>query len=108
MNETTRGVNPAMEEAFAAFVQAQENGQVDVARQLLRDHPGLAEEVAMFYALCTRVPKPWDSSVNSLDGRTLGDFELLHQLDVGGQGVVYKARQRSLQTVVAVKVMRHD
>jgi len=108
MNETTLGVNPAMEEAFAAFVQAQENGQAEAARQLLRNHPGLAEEVAMFYALCARVPKPWDSSVNSQDGRTIGDFELLHELGRGGEGVVYKARQKSLQRVVAVKVMRHE
>ena len=108
MNETTLDENPVMEEAFAAFVQAQENGQAEAARQLLRDHPGLAEEVAMFYALCARVPKPWDSSVNSQDGRTIGDFELLHELGRGGEGVVYKARQKSLQRVVAVKVMRHE
>lgn len=108
MNETTLGENPIHEEAFAAFVQAQENGQADAARQLLRDHPGLAEEVAMFYALCERVPKPWDSSCNSQDGRTIGDFELLHELGRGGEGVVYKARQKSLQRVVAVKVMRHE
>lgn len=108
MNETTIGENSAMEEAFAAFVQAQENGKADAARQLLRDHAGLAEEVAMFHALCARVPKPWDSSVSSQDGRTIGDFELLHELGRGGEGVVYKARQKSLQRVVAVKVMRHE
>jgi tRNA A-37 threonylcarbamoyl transferase component Bud32 len=108
MNESTLGENPVIEEAFAAFVQAQENGQTDAARQLMRDHPGLAEEVAMFYALCARVPQPWDSSVNSYDGQTIGDFELLHELGRGGEGVVYKARQKSLQRVVAVKVMRHE
>jgi serine/threonine protein kinase len=108
MNETTVGENPAREEAFAAFVQAQENGHAQVARQLLREHPGLAEEVAMFYALCARVPKPWDSSVNAQDGRTIGDFELLHELGRGGEGVVYKAKQKSLQRVVAVKMMRHE
>jgi serine/threonine-protein kinase len=99
----------ALDEAFAAFVQAQENGQQDAAHQLLSDHEGLAQQVALFYALCARVPQPWDSSVNSYDGRTIGDFELLHELGRGGEGVVYKARQKSLQRrLVAVKVMRHE
>ena len=108
MYETTLGENPGLEEAFAAFVQAQENGKAEDARKLLRDHAGLAEEVAMYYALCARVPKPWDSSVNSQDGRTIGDFELVHELGRGAEGVVYKARQKTLKTVVAVKVMRHE
>ncbi len=106
MNESTLGENPVIDEAFAAYVQAQENGKAEAARTILRENPGLAEEVAMFYALCARVPQPWDSSVNSYDGRTIGDFELLHELGRGGEGVVYKARQKSLQRVVAVKVMR--
>jgi hypothetical protein len=88
MNESTLGENPVTDDAFAAFVQAQENGQAEAARQILRDHVGLAEEVAMFYALCARVPRPWDSSVNTYDGRTIGDFELLHELGRGGEGVV--------------------
>ena len=108
MNETTVGPNSVLEEAFAAYVQAQENGQQDAARQLLREHPGLAEEVATYYALCARVPKPWDASVNSYDGRTIGDFDLLHELGRGAEGVVYKARQKSLQRMVALKVMRHE
>jgi serine/threonine-protein kinase len=105
--DSTIGFDEALDEAFAAFLQAQECGQADAARHMLRDYPGLAERVATFYALCTRVPQPWDSSVNSYDGRTLGDFELLHELGRGGEGVVYKARQKSLGRVVAVKVMRH-
>jgi serine/threonine-protein kinase len=106
--DSTIGFDDALDEAFAAFLQAQESGQEDAARQLLRDHPGLAERAAMFSALCARVPRPWDSSATSYDGRTIGDFELLHELGRGGEGVVYKARQKSLQRQVAVKVMRHE
>jgi WD40 repeat protein/tRNA A-37 threonylcarbamoyl transferase component Bud32 len=42
------------------------------------------------------------------DGRRVGDYELIEQIGYGGMGIIYKARQISLQRLVALKMIRPD
>src|SRR5262249_7850561 len=88
-------------------------------------HPDLAEELRSYFAGCDELellcrPANAGSATEHISGpvpeepaaeggtRQVGDYELLGQLGEGGMGIIYKARQRSLQRLVALKMIRPD
>jgi len=109
---------------LAAYLDAAAAGQAPDRAELLARHPDLAAELASFLAEDDRVRRLAQPlrSANAAQAASLplselpagpslgvvryfGDYELLEEVARGGMGVVYKARQISLNRLVAIKMI---
>jgi len=128
---TTPNANDATEwftgldQVIAQYLQAVEAGQVPNRHELLERHPELADALRAFFADFDRVDLhaaplrlagDADCLLSSASAnatgpgvlatvRYFGDYELLEEIARGGMGVVYKARQASLNRIVALKMI---
>jgi serine/threonine-protein kinase len=113
--------DPRLAELLDQYVEALQAGQSPDRSRLLADHPELADLVHCLDSLHelarhTRgeappqpeavtlfdpAAAPW---VEGTPGQ-FGNFELLEEIGRGGMGVVYKARQKDLDRLVAVKMI---
>jgi hypothetical protein len=107
---------------IAAYMLAVEAGEVPNRQELLDRHPGHADALRAFFAdldHMDRVASPLrladgleatggvDADGQAAPPRVcyFGDYELLEEVARGGMGVVYKARQVSLNRLVALKMI---
>jgi WD40 repeat protein len=121
-----------LEEVLEEYMERLDRGEVVDREQLLARHPEVADALRSYFAGCDEVvqlgrsgdqkppatPPPTDKhsgtrgpeetpSANG-DTRWAGDYELLEKIGEGGMGVIFKARQLSLQRLVALKMIRPD
>jgi hypothetical protein len=105
---------------IADYLQARERGETPDRAGLLAAHPELAGELAAYFADLDRMDRaaaplkmPDSDLTTGLDGgdaappvvRYFGDYELESEIARGGMGVVFWARQKSLNRVVALKMI---
>jgi WD40 repeat protein/tRNA A-37 threonylcarbamoyl transferase component Bud32 len=105
-----------LDEVVTAYLEAVEAGRVPDRQEWLARHADLAEGLAAFFADTDRVrcwTDPLCQAVRDVRpaqaaGLRFGNYELLREIGRGGNGVVYEARQISLNRFVALKMVRLD
>ncbi len=112
----------SLDALIAFYMQAVEAGRVPNRQDLLDQNPAMADQLRAFFAdvdRIDRVASPLRHAVgldatSDVDAnghgvpttiRYFGDYELLEEIARGGMGVVYKARQASLNRLVALKMI---
>jgi WD40 repeat protein len=112
----------SLDAVIAGYMLAVEAGEVPNRQELLDRHPEHAEALRAFFADLDRMDRV-ASPLRIADGleatgaaegngpadlptvRYFGDYELLEEVARGGMGIVYKARQVSLNRLVALKMI---
>lgn len=94
-----------LEEGRALVNRAKDTGAWDAVITWLAHHPDLAEQLARYIRFDQLMEGAVSPAATARVGAVLGDFELLEEIGRGAMGVVYKARQVSLERIVAVKVV---
>jgi eukaryotic-like serine/threonine-protein kinase len=112
----------SLDAVIASYIQAVEAGQIPNRHELLGHHPDIADQLQAFFAdfdrmdriasplrIAGRLDATSDAEADGAGAlptiRYFGDYELLEELARGGMGVVYRARQASLNRIVALKMI---
>ena len=105
-NDSNHVADP-LDAVVANFLQNLEAGATPDRDALLAAHPDLAERLRSFFADLDNL----DEKVTAFRlpdvalPEDFGDYEFLDEIGRGGMGVVYRARQKSLGRVVALKMI---
>jgi len=117
--EEVHDYHDRLDSAYAAFCDAWLDGERLDVDAFCRDYPECRAELRLrieeFIAMDTclesgdgmplSVPLGEHPTEEEVTGEALGDFRIIREIGRGGMGVVYEARQESLDRSVALKVL---
>jgi WD40 repeat protein len=117
-SQDTWGADERVNAIIAEYLRAADAGRAPDRTELLARHADLADELRSFFAdhdaaarlaptgaAPTLAPAPSSAPAVGSSVRYFGDYELLEEIARGGMGVVYRARQVSLNRIVALKMV---
>lgn len=113
MTDATGSHHDELDAIIGDYLQAVDAGQVPSRDALLAEHPQHADALRRFFAdydqldnraEALKLARPTEAPARPMV-RYFGDYELLEELARGGMGIVYKARQASLNRLVALKMI---
>ena len=113
MSDSSAGSSDRLDEIIAEYLAAEEAGEAPPRDELLQQHADLADELREFFADQDRVKAAAGGLPGELPHRQFvpptvryfGDYELIDEIARGGMGVVYRAKQTSLNRIVAIKMI---
>jgi eukaryotic-like serine/threonine-protein kinase len=102
----SNGSDP-LDAVVADYLQRVEAGTPPDREALVAAHPDLADRLRAFFADLDRMGNRGESFrlPEVALPEDFGDYEFLDEIGRGGMGVVYRARQKSLNRIVALKMI---